>query len=430
MTKSPPKTATPKKDGRTRLSTGLLGLLLGVGLLSLASFYISYSTNNYIGISGLYDRGGLLIGRDFKVYWTASVLTLSGKVSAIFDFREFEAQQEKLLAPLRRPADATASASEPGESFTYPWLYPPHALFFVLPLGLLSYLWAYALWSLATLFIYLMAVANGRRRDLQQLVLILAPATFVNLLLGQNGFLSAALLLGGLRLIDRRPVLAGVLLGLLCFKPQLGLLIPVALAAARLWRPFLSAAATVAILILASILAFGVDSWANYFEFSTAYQAQALGLEDGEFLKLTVTPFMAGRVLGLGEVARYMIFAVFALGALAGVFVTFRKGGEREPQVIVLLAAVLLASPYGYVYDLPLLMGAALWAFQRTAKEGFLPGELSVLTLTWFLPIVVIVLNPRGVPLGPVVLGLFFVLQLIKANGWLPGPAPAAAKAL
>lgn len=417
------------KLARTRLSTGLLGLLLGLGLLSLASFYISHSANSYTGIAGLYDRGGRLIGRDFRVYWTASVLTLSGKASAIFDYQTFEAQQDKLLGPPKRPSEAATSTSEPDQSLKHPWLYPPHALFFVLPLGLLSYFWAYVLWSLGTLFIYLLAVTHGRGRDLQQVALILAPATFMNLLLGQNGFLSAALLLGGLRLIDRRPLLAGVLLGLLCFKPQLGLLIPVALAAARLWRPFLSAAATVTFLILASVLAFGVDSWLHFFEFSATYQSQLLGQETGDFLKITVTPFMAGRILGLGEAARYVLFAIIALGALAGVFVTFRKTGDREPQAVVLLAAVFLVSPYGYVYDLPLLMGAVLWAFQRTTREGFLPGELTILTLTWFLPFIAITLNPLDLPVGPLVLGLFFTLQLIKANGWLPGPALASAKA-
>ena len=56
---------------------------------------------------------------------------------------------------------------------------------------------------------------------------------FVNVGHGQNGFLTAALLGGALHWLDRRPWLAGVLIGCLAYKPQFGVLIPVALLAGR-----------------------------------------------------------------------------------------------------------------------------------------------------------------------------------------------------
>ncbi len=43
-------------------------------------------------------------------------------------------------------------------------------------------------------------------------------------------------MIGACRLLGRRPVLAGVLFGLAAVKPQLGLLVPVALISARQWR--------------------------------------------------------------------------------------------------------------------------------------------------------------------------------------------------
>ena len=379
--------------------------------LALVCFYGIFATTNYVGAAGLRDNDGILIGRDFVVFWTASVLLLDGQISQIFDLASFHAVQERLL----------------GETVPlYPWLYPPHGLFTILPLGLLPYLWSYLLWSASTLALYLFAAVGRPWTDLRSLALVLAPATFVNLLMGQNGLLSAALLISGLRLLDRRPLLAGLLLGLLSFKPQLGLLVPVALIAARLWRPFLSASVTVIAVLALSVAVFGLESWTAFFEMSTVYQAQLLNDDRGWFLNIVTTPFMGAGVLGLGMTARVIIQAIFTLAAVLAVYVTFRNSGARDLQIAVLLVAVPLASPYGYHYDLTLLSVAVLWAFQRAAESGFLTGEKVILALAWLLPLLVVVGNMRGIPLGPPALVAVFCVLLIRANGRLPRLAPTA----
>ena len=76
------------------------------------------------------------------------------------------------------------------------------------------------------------------------LLALAAPMAFINALVGQNGFLTAALIGGALYLIPVRPVLAGICLGLLTYKPQYGLLFPIVLIAAGHWRVFISAAVT------------------------------------------------------------------------------------------------------------------------------------------------------------------------------------------
>lgn len=383
--------------------------------LALACLYGVFAYAKYAGAEGLRDSGGLLIGRDFVVFWTASVLTLDGQISQIFDFASFHAVQERLI----------------GESVPlYPWLYPPHGLFTVLPLGLLPYLWSYLAWSASTLALYLCAATRRPGPNLRTLALVLAPASFVNLVMGQNGFLSAALLIGGLRLLDRRPVLAGVLLGLLSFKPQLGLLVPVALMAARLWRPFLAASVTVAAMLALSLAVFGLESWMSFIEVSTAYQASLLTDASGWFRNIVTTPYMSAAVLGFGMTARIAIQAAFTLTAASAVYVTFSRSGSRNLQIAVLLVAVLLASPYGYNYDLTLLSVAVLWAFERAAGSGFLTGEKVILALAWMLPILVLFGNMRGIPLGPPVLAAVLCVLTIRANGWAPKrPAPAAALA-
>ncbi len=63
------------------------------------------------------------------------------------------------------------------------------------------------------------------------LLLLAFPAFWSNATYGQNGFLSAALLAGATHHLDKRPAVAGVCFGLLAYKPQLGLAVPLALAA-------------------------------------------------------------------------------------------------------------------------------------------------------------------------------------------------------
>ena len=115
--------------------------------LVLAAIYCVFAFNTYADARGLHDGLGVLIGRDFVVYWTASVLTLKGQVASLFDLGQFTGLQRELVG-------ATVDG--------YPWLYPPQALLYILPLGLLPYLWSYALWSVATFALYLVAV-QGRR---------------------------------------------------------------------------------------------------------------------------------------------------------------------------------------------------------------------------------------------------------------------------
>lgn len=396
---------------------------LVVLFLALAAIYIAFAVNTYAGAEGLHDALGVVIGRDFSVFWTASVLALQGDIAAIFDLGRFSAWQESLIGPVVLDSTALGGAAQDsaGDKHLYPWLYPPHALFAILPLGLLPYLWAYALWCLGTLGLYLAAVLGRSWADPRAWALALAPATLVCLFMGQNGLLTAALLVGGLRLVDRRPLLAGVLLGLLCFKPQLGLLVPVALAAAALWRPFLGASVTVIAVLALSLVVFGADSWIAYWETTTGYQAGLANESGGLFLNIAATPYIAARILGLGAPWLLPVHALFALPAVAGVALAFRRPAERRLQIAVLLAAVLLVSPYGYHYDLPLVSVAVLWGFLEAARTGFLPGERILLALVWVLPLLIVFLNPLGLPLAPPVLAAFFALLLARVRGWLPG---------
>ena len=150
--------------------------------------------------------------------------------------------------------------------FVAPWLYPPLFLLAVVPLGLLPFGWSYGLSQALTIVAAAVAVGwrRGRAGSLGVAALLAAPATVINLVVGQNALLSVALLVGGFRLLASRPLIAGALLGTLAYKPQLVLLVPIALVAARAWRSLAAAAASAVMLVAASTAAFGAGAWVSW----------------------------------------------------------------------------------------------------------------------------------------------------------------------
>lgn len=407
MTDRPDRGLRSRQDDGPGLQRGDRLLILGLGLgLAVAYGFAAYPY--YAGASGLFDSTDHPIGRDFVNIWTASVLSLDGQALEIFDVGTFHAHQERLL----------------GRTFPiHNWSYPPHTLLYVLPLGLVPYLWSYALWSVATLALYLGAALGGRWTNWTAAALILAPATAVNFLIGQNGCLTAALLIGGLRLIDSRPILAGVLFGLLSFKPQLGLLIPVVLVAARLWRPFISAAVTVAALVALSLAVFGPEAWELYLTQTSPYQRSILEQGSGLFVYMMPTPFMAMRILGTEVSTAYLVQAAVALCVIPCIYALFRERTNRDLQIAALIVAVYLVTPYAFGYDMTALSVAVLWMLGHAAKTGFMPGEKLLLALVWILPIAVMAVNFRGLPIAPLALTGFLAVLLVRSYGRMPKPA-------
>ncbi|MBM4286055.1 MAG: DUF2029 domain-containing protein [Deltaproteobacteria bacterium] len=187
-------------------------------LIFLACYLAAGGVNIAGGLlqgAGLVDLQGKPVGSDFVTFWAGSVLAHRGHPEAVYQGAALKAVVQK----------ATGAARE------YPWHYPPGFLLFTLPLGLLPYLWSLGIWLAATLSAYLGVVRAWAPHPLGPWLALAFPGAFQNFFQGQNGFLSTALLGGGLLLLDRRPWLAGALLGLLTYKPHLAVLVPVVLLA-------------------------------------------------------------------------------------------------------------------------------------------------------------------------------------------------------
>ncbi len=353
---------------------------------------------------------GQIPGRDFAVFWAASRLALAGRLIEIFDWTLFHQALGEFFG---------------GEPAFSPFPYPPHGLLVVLPLALAPYYWSLGVWISVQLAAFSIVCAPGRRSIARVLVLLIAPATLVTINFGQNGLLTAVLFLAGMALLDRRPVLAGLCFALLAFKPQLGLLIPVALLAGRHWAALAAAAGATAALLATSLWLAGAEAWHAYL--TTGIGAQTAFMEQGPgmFTLMVPSAFMAARLLDLGLAVGYGAQGLSALGAAAGVAWAFRVGRDRRLQLAVLIAGTFLVSPYIFNYDMPLLAVAVLCLADRGFRDGFLLGERVVLIAAWALPLAVMVLNAAGWPAGPVVLAALFAVGLRRIRRSAAADDPA-----
>ena len=199
--------------------------------------------------SGGLDRQGKPIGTDFVGFYTAARFALAGRPELAYDVGTHWAAQRALFGP---KLGYTA------------FFYPPPALLIYLPLALAPYFVSLTVWlTVSGLAFYRML--RGYLPSLDSVMFLAFPAVFLNAAHGQNGFLSAALLGGGLLIMDRRPLLAGVCFGAMAFKPHLALAIPFALIFARRWMTFGAAAVATAAFCFASLVAFGSSTWTAFF---------------------------------------------------------------------------------------------------------------------------------------------------------------------
>jgi hypothetical protein len=335
-------------------------------------------------------------GKDFiNLYAAGQIFALSISMENIFNSNSYAVFLTKLFNIEVPP-------------YHYVWSYPPTML---LPARLfteMSYLPALSLWSTATMAIYLGGLGLAGLRGWWLAAGLLMPAAAVNLFFGQYGFLLAGLLIGGLSQADRRPLLAGLLLGLATLKPQLGLLLPVLLLAQRQWYAMAAAGAVALLLIATSLTLDGISVWRQYFEFVLPVQRMFLETGSGFFMLLTVTPFMAGKVMDLPIPLAYLLQLAVTLVCALGVYRIGRRG-PALPAMVFTLAAGFLATPYAMAYDLVILAGASLLLL--SAQPNWLETwpRATACALLWLLPLLwpILGVNLYFMPLLPLAIALF-----------------------
>jgi hypothetical protein len=258
------------------------------------------------------------------------------------------------------------------------------------------------------------------------LLAVAFPAVLINSGHGQNGFLTAALLGGALVALERRPIVAGVLFGLLAYKPQFGLMIPLALAAGGYWRAFAAAAATVALLALATTLSFGPHVWQAFLD-STRF-TRTVALEQGNtgWHKIQ-SVFAWARMWGAPVAVAYALQAT-TVAALAAALAWLWRGGASYPlKAAALCLAAILATPYSFDYDMMVLAPAIAYLVADGTARGFAPWEKTVLALLWIVPLLArsiasVTLIPLGVPVMLAAFALVLRMAGLRVPRWTPAP--------
>jgi hypothetical protein len=253
----------------------------------------------------------------------------------------------------------------------------------ILPLGLLPYYAAFAVWDVFTFSLYFVASFYRRWRPSSALLIALAPAALQNFATGQTGFLSAALILGGFRLVVNRPILGGILIGLASFKPTLGILIPIALISARAWRSLVAAVVTIAILVVASSLVFGWSVWPTWLAKLPAHAEWAKSVPEQFKPTITANLTFLGASLAVVRVAQISVAVLVALL----IWACFRRGVTLLATAALLVGTVL-ATHYAFLYDLPIVTNAVLMFIRRKdqTNRSLTILEAAILLLSLVVP--------------------------------------------
>jgi len=350
---------------------------------------------------GLIDRNSKPIGTDFSNVYAAGTLIWQGRPAEAYEPARQHAAEKAVFGGREVPF--------------YGWLYPPFFFVVAFLVASLPYAWGLAIWLAASLAAYLAAMRAIVPRPETLLIAAAFPAVFINIGHGQNGFLTAALLGGALHWLDRRPWLAGVLIGLLAYKPQFGVLIPVALLAGGRWNTIGAAAATVAALVAVSFVTLGGGVWHAFADSMTF--TQTVVLEPGGIgWEKIQSAFSAMRMWGAGVRTAYAIQIALALMLAASLAWLWQSTALFELKASALATASLLATPYVLDYDLVVLAVAIVFFVRHGMNRGFHDYEISLLAAAWFMPLLSrAVAGVTGIPLGLLVLLALYVFIVQRA---------------
>ncbi len=344
-------------------------LLLAISALAVA--FVAITSD------GLHDWRGRPLGTDYSNVYAAGTYVLDGEPTAPFDPRLQYAREQTIFG---------------AHTDFFGWHYPPFFLGLAALLALMPYALSLLLWQGVTLALYVFSIRSilfdRVKGDPLWLLLALAfPGVIVCLGQGHNGFLTAALFGAALVMLEERPILAGVLIGLIAYKPQFGLLLPLVLAASGRWRVFAAAAATVGVLALMVTLAFGADVWTAFLA-STKFTRIAV-LEEGQtgWYKIQ-SVFSWVRMWGGGVDLAYAVQAAVTLAVAASLVWLWRGKAAFPLKAAGLLSGTLLATPYSLDYDLMLLAPAIAFLAADGFARGFAPWEKTILAALWIVPLV------------------------------------------
>ena len=406
------KAALARRLARPRRLSAIAWLALP--LLLLIAAYVLHANPSV-------DLEHRLEKMDFTNYWVGSKLILGGRAMELFS------GQQTYFAALREFAGPDIG--------WHNWSYPPHYLFFIMPFGLFGYLPAAAVFLALTLCIYLHAVSLSAGGSRMLLLLLLLPAILGNVVFIQNGFLISALFVYGLTLRQSRPVLAGIALGMLTIKPQLGFLLPILLIFERRWTVMLSATATASIMIGLAALIWGPQAWVGYFTVNLPYQGDVMLHLTGIFTHMMPSVYGSLRALSVAPDTALLAHLPVALLSFIAYLICLRRTDGLQARATATVFATFMISPYSLIYDFCALAAVAALAVVSAVETGALNRRNGLLGLVplfvvCLLPLLTLPLALAGLPVSPVIIafGWFAAMRSTQTGNSRPFPPYTAEK--
>jgi arabinofuranan 3-O-arabinosyltransferase len=348
----------------------------------------------------IYDPSGLGAPTDFVNVWSAGRLVLDGHAAQAYDW---DVQKQVQVAVLGQSYDGN-----------FAWHYPPPFLFVAALLAHFPYATAFIGWAVTSLLPYLAVMRAIVGRPFGLLLGAAFPAVFTNILVGQNGFLTASLIGGTLYLMPTRPVLSGICLGLLTYKPQYGLLFPIVLIAASRWTTFFTAGIVAVAMAFLSWLAFGTESWQAFFHWMPMFSQAFLSEGKAPWWKLQ-SVFSLVRYLGGPEQLAWTLQWIVTGSVAAGLIAMWRGRAEYSWKAAALAAGTLLTTPYLFMYDMMVLAISVAFLVSAGLEGGFRSYELPALGCALALMVSFTFLGqPVGLFANLIVAGLV----LRRAGAW------------
>lgn len=343
---------------------------------------------------------GQFFGRDAHTFWTAGrILLETGSAQQIYQDSLFTAYKINAYGP------------DIGWS---PYFYPPTALISTALLGLMPYSIAFITYTTLGLFLFSIAISTPQFKKSILILIIAAPMTSINIIMGQNGLISAALLIGGLRLLSIKPAISGVLFGLLAFKPIIGLLIPLLLIIRREWVAFFFSTLTVAITAILPMLIWDTNIWQLFISEAIQTQQNMLHNATGMAVFMTTSAFNSGRLLSQGVNDAYI--TQFSIAAIAVVlFIIHFKNKFANDQlntkdILIFSLTTTLISPYIHNYDFTIIEASILLYCFNYSRESITPPTLLVIIICWSIGLFSVLLNMAKLPITPAIIILAIIL--------------------
>ncbi|HEY1431096.1 MAG TPA: glycosyltransferase family 87 protein [Stellaceae bacterium] len=344
---------------------------------ALAFIYAATLVHFYLARAWIVDHSGAPLYGDFTDAWVAGWHALNANAARLYDSDEFVRIQKALLGP---------------RDFFYPnWPYPPTFFLILAPLSTLPYPYAFLTWDVATLLGCLAVVYLIVRRPPAIALVLASPFTAWNFLAGQNGFLTTSLLGASLFFLEKRPIVAGVIIGCLTYKPQFGILIPVALVACRQWRAIASAAVTAALLAVASIALFGSAAWAAFPNGLVAQSKLNLGAGPDSNWGYLQTVYGLIRSLDGSANTAWLAQGLTTIATAVIVWIVWQSRVRYPLKAATLSAAALIATPYAYAYDVAVIVVPAAFLATDQLRRGLLRGDKTIWLILFGAPLAVLV---------------------------------------